>query len=202
MSSPSYAWVTEVAQSSKASKNNVLGAILAAVVVGGIGLSYAAVPLYRLFCQVTGFAGTTQVADGVPSQVLDRRMTIRFNADVDPGLPWSFQPVQREVTVRVGEPSLAFYRATNHATEAMAGTATFNVTPFKAGGVFDKIDCFCFSEQHLGPGESAELPVSFFIDPSIAQDKKLDDVSTITLSYTFFRVQTPAPAKTAFSKAK
>ena len=182
----------------KSHRNAALGAVLAGVVFAGIGLSYAAVPLYRLFCQVTGFGGTTQVAEAAPAAALERRMTIRFNADVDPALPWSFQPVAREVTVRVGEQALAFYRATNRGSEPVVGTATFNVTPLKAGAYFDKIDCFCFSEQRLGPGESADLPVSFFVDPKLVQDRKLDDVSTITLSYTFFRAQSqPAPAKTA-----
>ena len=186
----------------KSRRNAVLGAVLAGIVLSGVALSYAAVPLYRLFCQVTGFGGTTQVASAAPVKALERRVTVRFNADVDPALPWSFQPVAREVTVRVGEQSLAFYRATNRGAEPVIGTATFNVTPLKAGAYFDKIDCFCFSEQRLGPGESADLPVSFFVDPAIADDRKLDDVSTITLSYTFFRAQSqPAPAKTALRAA-
>ena len=180
------------------SRNGTLALVLAAVVVAGIGLAYASVPLYSLFCQITGFGGTTGVAENAPGKVLDRRMTIRFNADTDPGLPWSFQPVQREMTVRVGEQALAFYRATNKGPEPVVGTATFNVTPFKAGGYFDKIDCFCFAEQRLEPGQSADLPVSFFVDPAIAADRKLDDVSTITLSYTFFRAQ-PAKPQAALS---
>ena len=184
----------------RSQRNAAVGAVLAGIVFSGVALSYAAVPLYRLFCQVTGFGGTTQVASSAPAKALERRVTIRFNADVDPALPWSFQPVAREVTVRVGEQSLAFYRATNRGAEPVVGTATFNVTPLKAGAYFDKIDCFCFSEQRLGPGESADLPVSFFVDPAIAEDRKLDDVSTITLSYTFFRAQSQ-PAKTALRAA-
>ena len=187
----------------KWSRNAATAAVLAGIASGGIGLAYAAVPLYRLFCQVTGFGGTPQVAAAAPTGALERRMTIRFNADVDPALPWSFQPVEREVTVRVGEQSLAFYRATNQGREPVVGTATFNVTPHKAGSYFDKIDCFCFAEQRLEPGETADLPVSFFIDPEIVKDRKLDDVSTITLSYTFFRAQEQAgPAKTALDRPR
>lgn len=174
------------------SRNASIGFLLGALVFLGVGLAYAAVPLYQLFCQVTGFGGTTQVSKVVPDTVLDRKMAIRFNADIDPALPWSFQPVQREVTVRVGESSLIFYRVTNHGSTPVVGTATFNVTPHKAGSYFDKVECFCFTEQRLAPGETAELPVSFFIDPDIVKDRKLDDVSTITLSYTFFRSQTHA----------
>ena len=185
------------------SRNGLVGITLAVIVAAGIGLSYAAVPLYRLFCQVTGFGGTTQVATAAPDSTIGRRMTVRFNADVDPALPWSFQPVEREVQLLVGERTLAFYRATNRGSEPVVGTAVFNVTPHKAGAYFDKIDCFCFAEQRLAPGETAELPVSFFIDPAIMNDRKLDDVTTITLSYTFFRAQTqPGPAKTALSTGR
>lgn len=192
-----------MAKSPKSPNNARLGIILAGVVVAGVGLSFASVPFYRLFCQVTGFGGTTQISETGPAGVIDRRMTIRFNADTDPALPWSFQPVQREITVRVGEQAIAFFRAANHGAEPIVGTATFNVTPFKAGGYFDKIDCFCFSEQRLEPGATADLPVTFFVDPAIASDPKLDDVNTITLSYTFFRSQAQAvPGKTAFSGVK
>ncbi len=163
---------------------------LVAVVLVSTGLAFASVPLYRLFCQVTGFGGTTQVAESVPEAALDRKMTVRFNADVDPALPWVFQPVQREIEVRVGEQALAFYRATNTASTAVTGHASFNVTPHKAGGYFSKIECFCFTEQTLGPGESMDMPVSFFIDPEIASDRKLDGVNAITLSYMFFRART------------
>jgi cytochrome c oxidase assembly protein subunit 11 len=145
------------------------------------------VPLYRLFCQVTGYGGTTRTADGATGEVLDRVITIRFNADIDPGLPWRFQPAARKMDVRVGEPQLAFYDATSKADAPVAGTATFNVTPAKAGQYFVKIDCFCFTEQTLAAGESVKMPVQFYVDPAIARDRNLDDVSTITLSYTFFK---------------
>lgn len=170
-------------------KNLRVALPLVGIVVVSVALAYASVPLYRLFCQVTGFGGTTQVATEAPAEVLDRVITIRFNADIDPALPWSFQPEQREMQVRVGEQALAFYRATNHGAESVAGTAVFNVTPHKAGSYFDKIECFCFSNQRLDPGQSADLPVTFFVDPEIVNDRKLDHVSTITLSYTFFRAQ-------------
>jgi cytochrome c oxidase assembly protein subunit 11 len=156
-------------------------------VAGMLALSFAAVPLYREFCQVTGFGGTTQRAAAAPGSPGNRVIIVRFNADTDPGIPWRFEPEQNEIKVRVGEPSLARYRATNLSAEPVIGAAVFNVTPLKAGLYFDKIQCFCFSEQKLAPGASAELPVTFFVNPDIAKDRNLDDVSTITLSYTFYR---------------
>lgn len=145
------------------------------------------VPLYRWFCQVTGYGGTTQIAEIVPDETLDRIVTIQFNGDVNSRLPWRFAPVQREVEVRLGEQRLAFYSAENVSDEPIVGTATFNVTPAKAGQYFVKIDCFCFTEQTLDPGQRVEMPVSFFVDPALADDPNLSDVTTITLSYTFFR---------------
>jgi cytochrome c oxidase assembly protein subunit 11 len=184
--------------------NGALAVLLAGVVAAFVGLAYASVPLYRMFCQVTGYGGTTQVAEAAPAAVGTRKVTVRFNADVNRDLPWGFQPVQREMTVAVGEQSLAFFQATNRSSRPITGTATFNVTPMKAGAYFDKIQCFCFSEQTLAAGQTVDMPVSFFVDPSIAQDPDMDDVSTITLSYTFFRAAddgaaqaaraTPAPA--------
>ncbi len=187
--------------------NRALAMLLAGVVVGVVGLAYASVPLYRVFCQVTGYGGTTQVARAAPGEVGARRITVRFNTDVNGDLPWTFVPVQPRITLAVGETGLAFFRATNHATVPVTGTATFNVTPMKAGPYFDKIQCFCFSEQTLAPGQTVEMPVSFFVDPAIAKDPGMDDVATITLSYTFFRAaddrgrlsaraDAPAPAGT------
>jgi cytochrome c oxidase assembly protein subunit 11 len=165
--------------------------VLAGIVFGMAGLSFAAVPLYDLFCQVTGYGGTTQVdREGGPRAALDRRMTIRFSATVAGGLPWSFAPVERTVDIGVGADALAFYRAESLAGAPTTGTATFNVTPAKAGQYFVKLDCFCFNEQTLAAGEAADMAVSFYVDPKIAEDPNLDDVTTITLSYTFF----PAPA--------
>jgi len=168
-------------------RNARTGLLLTGIVAGMVGLSFAAVPLYRLFCQVTGYGGTTQVADAVPATVSERTITVRFNADVDPQLPWSFAPEQRAVTVKVGEPGLAFYRARNRSEQTTVGAATFNVTPLKAGQYFNKVQCFCFDEQALDPGQEAEMGVSFFVDPAILEDRNLDEVKTITLSYTFFR---------------
>ena len=183
------------------SRNAKTGLALFAVVLGMVALAFASAPLYRLFCQVTGFGGTPQriEAQAVPAEALSERIvTIRFNADVNSGLPWSFQPVQRSVSVRVGEQSIAFYRATNHSDRPVTGAATFNVTPDKAGPYFDKIHCFCFEEQTLAPGQTVEMPVTFYVDPAILEDPGLDDVDTITLSYTFFRAADDA----AQSRAK
>lgn len=160
---------------------------LLAVLGGMVTLTAFSVPLYELFCSVTGYGGTTQIAAGPADRVVDRTITIRFNADVNSKLPWKFEPVQGAVTVRVGEPTLAYYRASSDSDVPIVGTATFNVTPAKAGQYFNKIDCFCFTEQKLVPGEVADLPVQFFIDPAIVEDRNLDDVTTITLSYTFFK---------------
>jgi len=170
---------------------------LGGVAAGMVGASFAAVPLYRLFCQLTGYGGTTQRAErapaAVPGEAGARIITVRFDANVSGnGLPWDFVPAERAMQVRVGEEHLAFYRATNRARVATSGQATFNVTPFKAGPYFSKIACFCFAEQTLGPGQSVDMPVSFFIDPAIAGDPGLADVDTITLSYTFFRIEPPA----------
>ena len=164
-----------------------------ACVVGMVGLSYAAVPLYRIFCQVTGYGGTTQAADSGSDVVLDKLVTVRFDANTARDMAWKFQPEQRQMTLRIGETGLAFYRATNPTSHTITGTATFNVTPLQAGSYFNKIECFCFTEQTLEPGASADMPVSFFVDPAIVDDPELEGVSTITLSYTFF----PAAQKQA-----
>ena len=160
--------------------------VLGGVACGMVGLSFAAVPLYDLFCSVTGFGGTTQTADAAPAEVGNRVMAVQFNSDVSNDVPWRFKPSQREVELRVGEVGLAFYTAINESNNTILGSATFNVTPLKAGIYFTKVDCFCFEEQVLRPGESAELPVTFFIDPDIVNDRDMNDVTTITLSYTFF----------------
>ena len=160
--------------------------ILGGVVCGMVGLAFGAVPLYKLFCQVTGFGGTTQVAEQAPAEIGERLVTVRFNADTARDLPWYFKPEQREITVRVGEMAMAFYNAVNQSDRVLIGSSTFNVTPVKAGAYFNKIECFCFEEQTLAPGERADFPVSFFVDPDIVEDRRLDDVTTITLSYTFF----------------
>jgi cytochrome c oxidase assembly protein subunit 11 len=163
--------------------------VLGAVALGMVGLSFASVPLYRLFCQVTGYGGTTQTAATAPVALGERVITVRFNADLARGMPWRFRPAQGEVRLRVGEVGLAFYSASNPTGKAVTGTATYNVTPQKAGPYFNKIACFCFDEQTLQAGESVQMPVSFFVDPEISEDPNLDDVTTITLSYTFFETE-------------
>ncbi|WP_207478044.1 cytochrome c oxidase assembly protein [Arenibaculum pallidiluteum] len=159
------------------------------LVAGMVGLSFASVPLYNLFCKVTGYGGTTQVAETAPAEMLDRVIKVRFNAEVNAGLPWRFTPEAPEVALKVGETGIVSYRAVNRADTPMVGTATFNVTPQKAGIYFNKIQCFCFTEQRLEPGQAVDMPVVFFVDPAIAQDPNLDDIETITLSYTFFRAK-------------
>lgn len=170
----------------RSGKTRTVIALLA--VIGAMAtLTAFAVPLYQAFCRITGYGGTTQVADGPAARIVDRFITVRFNADVNSALPWRFQPAQDEIRVRLGEPTLAAYTARSLATVPVTGTATFNVTPAKAGVYFTKIECFCFTEQTLAPGQRADMPVSFYIDPELADDRGLDDVTTITLSYTFFK---------------
>ena len=172
-------------QFSAVKKYRTLGFLL--VLIMGMGvLSYASVPLYKLFCQVTGYGGTTQQVTSPSSQILERKIKIRFDANTKPTLDWNFQPIQTSMDISVGQNALAFYQAENTGKDPVVGTATFNVTPEKAGVYFNKIDCFCFVEQLLAPQEAVEMPVSFFIDPDIVNDPNLDDVTTITLSYTFF----------------
>jgi cytochrome c oxidase assembly protein subunit 11 len=156
------------------------------VIAGMLGLTAAAVPLYDWFCRVTGYGGTTQVAESAPVEVSERTVKVRFNADRDPNLPWRFAPMQREIEVRLGEQHLAFYRAENVGDRPVVGTATFNVTPHSAGLYFSKLACFCFEEQVLQPGEAVEMPVSFYVDPAMLEDSSARHVGSITLSYTFF----------------
>jgi cytochrome c oxidase assembly protein subunit 11 len=157
------------------------------VAVGMVGLAYASVPLYRLFCQVTGFGGATQKAEQAPAAVPGTAITVRLDANVNSALPWRFAPEQPQVRLALGETVTMLYRAENLSDQSIVGTATFNVTPLTAGQYFDKIQCFCFQEQRLAPGQSAELPVTFFVDPAILADPETKDIQTITLSYTFFR---------------
>lgn len=171
----------------RAAERNIRVAFLCGLVVlAMVAMSYASVPLYRIFCQVTGYDGTTQRASAAPATVLAREMTIEFDANTGPGLPWTFAPVQRRLTVRLGEEAMAHYRAVNNAPRRVTGTAVFNVTPALAGRYFTKIQCFCFTEQTLEPGQTVDMPVVFFVDPKIAEDKDLASLATITLSYTFY----------------
>ena len=167
------------------------------IVAGMTALSFAAVPLYDLFCRVTGYGGTTQQAAETTGETVDRVVRIRCDASVDPSLQWEFQPVQRELSMRIGESAVAFYRARNVAQTPVVGAAAFNVTPLKVGKYFNKIECFCFTEQKLEPGKSIDMPVTFFVDPEIVNDPNLDDVKLITLSYTFFEVEEETDEKKA-----
>lgn len=172
-------------------KNARTGLMVMAVVVGMVALSFASVPLYTLFCKVTGYGGTTQVSEALPATILDRSVSVHFNADTSRSILWDFKPDTRSVDVRLGERGLIAFTARNRTDHPTAGTAIYNVTPLKAGKYFNKIQCFCFDEQILGPGEEASLPVMFFIDPAMNDDPNMEDVKTITLSYTFF----PASSK-------
>ncbi len=167
-------------------RNRRVAGLLVLLVAAMVSMSYAAVPLYRLFCQATGYGGTTQRAEAASQRTVERWVTVRFDAETAPDLPWTFKPAQGSMRVKIGESALAFFHVENRGQVAMVGTATYNVTPLKAGYYFDKTQCFCFSEQILKPGEAADLPVAFFVDPDIVKDRNLDDINTITLSYTFF----------------
>ena len=156
-----------------------------------VGMAYAAVPLYNWFCRTTGFAGTTQVASQGPGKVLDRRITVRFDANITGGLPWRFEPEQNSIEVRVGDVVTVLFTATNLSKRETVGQASYHVEPSTVGAYFSKINCFCFTEQRLAPGERREMPVVFFVDPSLAGDGEQDDLNTITLSYTMYPVGKP-----------
>lgn len=179
-------------------KRTVLSSIAVVLVMGG--LAYASVPLYNLFCRVTGFGGTTQRAEMAPDRILSDTMTIRFDASVNCSLPWKFSAPSEPVTLPIGESGLAFYHVENTSDHPIIGTATFNVSPPQAGYYFNKIACFCFTEQRLDPGQQADLPVTFFVDPEIVNDPELKGVKTITLSYTFF--QSPKSAQTIVAEPR
>ena len=173
-------------------KNLNLAFNLLLVVIGMVALAYASVPLYRLFCSATGYGGTTQEGTRAPVTVTKRDMTITFNADIDPTLPWEFKPAEPKLQVKVGQQVLTHFVAHNKTNSPITGRATYNVTPFSAGSYFVKIECFCFKEQTLAPGQTVDMPVLFYVDPAINTDPEMDDVKTITLSYTFFPVKSKA----------
>lgn len=163
-------------------------AVIASSLIGlMLGLAFASVPLYRIFCQRTGFGGTPKVAPAYQGPVGKKEIIVRFNADVNPELPWDFEPLQRQISLRVGAPGLAIYRARNKSSQPLTGWAVFNVAPDRAGPYFAKVQCFCFDEQTIPPGAIRNFPVSFYIDPAIEEDRSLKNVKTITLSYTFFK---------------
>mgnify|MGYP003983344453 FL=1 len=177
-------------------KQRTLFQTIGLVVVMG-GLAWASVPFYDWFCRVTGFSGVTAVASGDSEIILDKTIKIRFDASLERDMPWDFKPVQREMTLRIGETGLAFYEAYNPTDRPVAGSASYNVAPFDAGGFFAKIDCFCFEEQVLQPGERVQMPVTFYVDPAIVEDRDAKYAKSITLSYTFYEIDLPQEAQAA-----
>ena len=172
--------------------NNTRTALYAAGLVLFMGaMAWAAVPFYSWFCKVTGFGGTTAVADAGADRVLDETIVVRFDASKERDMPWSFKPMQQEMELKIGETGLAFYEAYNPTDHPVAGQASYNVTPYVAGGFFTKIDCFCFTEQVLQPGERVQMPVSFYVDPEIVDDRDAKYAQSITLSYTFYEIDLP-----------
>ena len=172
-----------------------------AVVVFMGGMAWASVPFYDWFCRVTGFGGVTGVAEAGSEEILDQTVTVRFEASVERDMPWRFKPAQREMEVRIGETALAFYEATNTSDAPVAGSASYNVAPYDAGGFFEKIDCFCFEMQVLQPGETVQMPVNFYVDPAIVDDREGQYVHTITLGYTFHKAPLPDEEQQAALKA-
>jgi cytochrome c oxidase assembly protein subunit 11 len=183
-------------------RNGTTAALLAAVVCGMVGLSFASVPLYRLFCQATGFGGTTQRAAAAPAHVSDAVVTVRFDATTSADLGWEFRPLEDSVQVHPGEQREVFFRAVNRSSETVTGSAIYNVTPTKTGIYFDKLQCFCFNAQRLGPGESRDMGVVFFVDPDLLKDPNTREVRAITLSYTMYRAVEPSPPNAAASTPK
>ena len=170
--------------------------VLVGVAVAMLALGFASKPLYDTFCKVTGYGGTTKQADTNDSEIIDRKVTVYFDSNVEEGLPWDFRPEQPKLTVNVGQSGLAYYKVTNTASYDVTGTATFNVTPTKAAPYFIKTECFCFTEQTIQPGEEVSFPVLFHVDSQIDDEARLDDVRDITLSYTFFETEPTEPVKT------
>ncbi|MFW2587770.1 cytochrome c oxidase assembly protein [Sagittula sp. SSi028] len=171
------------------------------VVVTMGALAWASVPFYDWFCRVTGFGGTPSIADASGSEILDRTITVKFDASRERGMPWEFKPAQTEMTVRIGEEGLAFYEAYNPTDRPVAGQAAYNVAPYQAGAYFNKIECFCFTEQVLQPGERVQMPVSFFVDPEIVEDSDAKYAKHITLSYTFYEIDLPENVQAALDTA-
>ena len=165
--------------------------MLSGMVTVMVGLAFASVPLYDWFCRVTGYGGTTLQADAAPDDILEQTIKVRFDASLSDNMAWEFKPMQREMEVRIGETGLAFYEAYNPTDRPIAGSASYNVFPFTAGGFFIKIACFCFEEQVLQPGERVEMPVTFYVDPEIVNDRDGQYIDAITLSYTFYEIDLP-----------
>jgi cytochrome c oxidase assembly protein subunit 11 len=181
------------ASRSRVARDAAVAAVCGLVVVLMVGAAYAAVPFYNWFCRTTGFNGTTQVATSAPSVApLDRKIAIRFDSNVASGLPWKFEPEKTEIEVKIGEVVTAFYTVTNQSARTTTGQAAYNVAPLTVGAYFQKINCFCFTEQTMAAGESREMPVVFYVDPAIVNDSDNEGLNTITLSYTFYPVRDPA----------
>jgi cytochrome c oxidase assembly protein subunit 11 len=174
------------------SRDLAVAAACGAFVALMVGAAYAAVPLYNWFCRATGFGGTPSISAAAPDTTLARKVTVRFDANVAGALPWKFEPEQTSIDIKLGEVATVYYRVTNEAARETLGNASYNVTPLTVGSHFAKINCFCFTEQRMGPGERREMPVVFYIDPALAQDSEQDGLNTITLSYTFYAVRQPA----------
>jgi cytochrome c oxidase assembly protein subunit 11 len=175
-------------------RDATVAAICGFVVVLMVGASYAAVPFYNWFCRATGFNGTTQVATSAPSGApLTRKIAVRFDSNVAGGLPWKFEPEQTEIEVNIGQVVTVFYTVTNQSARTTTGQAAYNVAPLTVGAYFQKINCFCFTEQTMAPGEKREMPVVFYVDPALVEDHENDGLNTITLSYTFYPVREAAP---------
>jgi cytochrome c oxidase assembly protein subunit 11 len=187
--------------SGRRTANRVVGLVLAGVVVAMVGVSFASVPLYRLFCAVTGYGGTPQIGKVAAPGGTRQFITVRFNANTNPNLPWEFRPEQEEIRVALGDERLASYTARNQSRTPVTGVALYNVTPDTAGKYFHKTACFCFNQQTLAPGQRAEFPLSFWVDPEIARDPNTADIHTITLSYTFFRTLEDAEKSGALAQA-
>jgi cytochrome c oxidase assembly protein subunit 11 len=175
-------------------RDALVASLCALVVVLMVGASYAAVPFYNWFCRATGFNGTTQVATAAPAAgPIARRISLRFDSNVAGGLPWKFEPEQTEIQIPIGQVTTIYYTVTNQSARTTTGQAAYNVAPLTVGSYFQKINCFCFTEQTMAPGEKREMPVVFYVDPAIAADQENDTLNTITLSYTFYPVRDPAP---------
>jgi cytochrome c oxidase assembly protein subunit 11 len=181
----------------KKTGNGAVVAMCCSFVIGMGAMAYAAVPLYEMFCKATGYGGTTQRVEQASDVILDQTIKVRFDANTGPGLPWTFEPVQREVELKIGETVQILYKARNNSSKATTGQATFNVTPEQTGAYFNKVQCFCFTETTLQPGEEMEMPVVFFVDPEIVKAVETKGIHTITLSYTFYPHEASKPVASA-----
>jgi cytochrome c oxidase assembly protein subunit 11 len=192
------------AHDKKPKRDVIVAGACGVFVAAMLGAAYASVPFYNWFCKTTGFAGTPQVAEKAPDKVLGRTVAVRFDSNVAPGLPWRFEPEKNEIKLRIGEVATVHYKVVNEAAREITAQASYNVSPPTVGAYFDKINCFCFTQQTMKPGETREMTVVFYVDPSIVKDHEQDDLNTITLSYTFYRLpdQTPPVADASEKNSK